>query len=157
MIKTRLLHLKSLKMKHILFTMIIANAAIIFSLGSCTKESVSSSVISDSTPVIDSIPVIASTQYPVTINNVVAGRWIKNESGYYHSAVPAVPSNINTSNHTTNIYLVANRTETLINQSISYMGGTLWAEVSGVNLQLTFLPRDKIFPFSYLVFKVVIL
>jgi hypothetical protein len=145
-------------MKHIFFAMITANAAIILSLGSCTKESLSRSVISDSTDSTDSTIVIPdSTHYPVAINNVVAGRWIKNESGYYHSVVPAVPSNINTSNHTTNIYLVANRKETLINQSISYLGGTLWAEVSGGNLQLAFLPRDNILPFSYLVFKVVIL
>ncbi len=41
-------------------------------------------------------------------------------------------------------------------QSISYMGGTLWAEVAGGGLQLDFLPGDNIFPFSYLVIKVVI-
>ncbi len=121
---------------------------IIVSLCSCTKEC--------PRPVISN-PIPDSARYPVTINNVVVGRWIKNESGYYLSVVPAVPSNINTSNHVTNIYLVANRTETLINQSIAYAGGTLWAKVSGGNLQLAFLPRDNIFPFSYLVFKIVIL
>lgn len=139
-------------MKHIFFTMVIANAAIILSLGSCTKESLSPFVI-----IRDSTPMIDSPQYPVTINNLVAGRWIKNDSGHYVSKLPGVLSNINTSNHATNIYLVANGKETLINQSISYMGGTLWAEVAGGGLQLDFLPGDNIFPFSYLVIKVVIL
>jgi hypothetical protein len=133
-------------MKHIFFTMIIANAAIVLSLGSCTKESLPVFVNSISDP----------QQYPVTINNVVAGRWIRNESGYYVSEVPGVLSNINTSNHAANIYLVANGNETLINHSIPYMQGRLWAEVGGGSLHLTFFPGDNIFPFSYLVFKIVI-
>ena len=132
-------------MKHIFFTRIIANAAIILSLSSCTKDSTSPSVI------------LSWPQYPVTINNIVAARWIKNDSGHYVSELPHVPSNINTSNHVTNIYLVANGKETLINPSISYMNGTLWAEVKGDGLRLDFLPGDNIFPFSYLVIKVVIL
>lgn len=134
--------------------MIIANAAIILSMGSCTKESLSHSVIF----IVDSTSTFIpdSTHYPVTINNLVAGRWIKNESGHYVSELPGVLSNINTSNHVTNIYLVANGSETLINQSISYMGGILWAEVAGGDLRLDFLPGDNIFPFSYLVIKIVI-
>jgi hypothetical protein len=139
-------------MKRIFFKMIIANATIILSLGSCTKESLSHSV----DVIRDSVFIRDSLQYPITINDVVARRWIKNESGYYLSVVPAIPSNINTSNHATNIYLVANHNETLVNPSISFMDGVLWAEVSGRNLQLAFLPHDNIFPFSYLVFKIVI-
>ena len=125
--------------------MITAIAAIILSLSSCTKDSTSPPVV------------LSWQQYPVTINNLVADRWIKNESGHYVSELPGVLSNINTNNHVKNIYLVANGKETLIKQSISYMGGTLWAEVGGGGLLLDFLPGDNIFPFSYLVIKIVIL
>jgi hypothetical protein len=125
--------------------MIIANAAIILSLSCCTKDFLSPSVI------------LSWPQYPVTINNIPASRWIKNNSGHYVSELADVLSNINTNNHVKNIYLVANGKETLINQSISYMNGTLWAEVKGGDLELDFLPGDNIFPFSYLVIKIVIL
>ena len=125
--------------------MITAIAAIILSLSSCTKDSTSPPVI------------LSWQQYPVTMDNLVADRWIKNESGHYVSELPGVLSNINTNNHVKNIYLVANGKETLIKKSISYMGGTLWAEVRGGGLLLDFLPGDNIFPFSYLVIKIVIL
>jgi len=132
-------------MKQIFLTIITAIAAIILSLSSCTKDSTSAPVI------------LSWQQYPVTIDNLVAGRWIKNGSGHYVSELPGVLSNINTSNHVKNIYLVENGKETLINHTVSYMGGTLWAKVGGGGLLLDFLPGDNIFPFSYLVIKIVIL
>lgn len=133
------------KMKCTLFTVLIANALIILSLNSCTKNS-------QSYPVIFDWP-----QYPVTIDNLAAGRWIKNDRGHYVSTLPGVLSKIKTSNHVKKIYLVANGKETLINRSISYINGTLWAGITNKDLRLDFLPSNNILPFSYLVIKIVIL
>lgn len=128
-------------MKYIFFTVLIASALII-NLSSCKKES-----FSPSTP---------TTQYPYTINNLVASRWIKDERGHYVSVISNVFLNTKTSNHVVNIYLIANGTETLFNQPMSFMNGKLSIEIMGSDLRLDFLPADDIFPFSYLVIKIVI-
>jgi len=125
--------------------MIMANALIILGLSSCKKETLLPSYITD--------PI---QHYPITINNLVAGRWIRNERGIYVSIIKDVLSGVNTNNRTVKIYLVTNGKETRINPSIFVMGGTLWAGNTKTDVELDFLPENQIFPFSYLVIKVVI-
>ena len=132
-------------MKHILFTMIIANALIIFGFSSCKKESALQNYTTPTTQ-----------QYPVIINNLVAGRWIKNDRGIYVSIIKAVLSGVNTSNRTVKIYLIANNKETQINHSIIFMEGKLWVGSINTDIEIDYLPENQIFPFSYLVIKVVV-
>jgi hypothetical protein len=132
-------------MKHILFTMIMANALIILGLSSCKKETLLPSY---------TIPPIQ--HYPITMNNLVAGRWIKNERGIYVSILSGVLSGVNTSNRTVKIYLIANNKETQINHSITFMEGKLWAGSINTAIEIDYLPEKQIFPFSYLVIIVVV-
>jgi hypothetical protein len=131
-------------MKRFLLTMIAADALIILSLTSCNKE----------------VPLpIHTTPFtePISINNLVAGRWIKNDRGIYVCIIKGVLSNVNTRNRSVNIYLIANGKETQINRPISFMKGKLWAGNANIDIELNFLPENRIFPFSYLVIKVVII
>jgi len=52
--------------------------------------------------------------------------------------------------------LIANNKETQINHSISFMTGTLWAGTTNSDIEIDYLPENQIFPFSYLVIKVVV-
>jgi hypothetical protein len=83
----------------------------------------------------------------------VAGRWMKNDSGIY---VCTVLSGTITSNRTVKIYLIANGKETQINSSITFLEGKLWAERTNAGIEINYLPEGQIFPFSYLIIKVVI-
>lgn len=130
-------------MKHTFFTMMIANALIILALGSCTKK--------------DTAPVDPSQQYPITINNLVASHWIKDDRGHYVCVLTGVLSRINTTNHAKEIYVIADGRSTLIKPWISINGGTLWAAITNDDLQLDFVSDNGPLPFSYLVFKIVIL
>jgi len=130
-------------MKRVILMMVI-DALIILSVSSCNKE----------------VPLpIHTTPFtePITINNLVAGRWIKNDRGIYVSIIKGVLSNVNTRNRSVNIYLIANGKETQINHPIPFMKGKLLAGNSNTDIELNFLPENRILPFSYLVIKVVIL
>ncbi|HMG68033.1 MAG TPA: hypothetical protein VK588_10115 [Chitinophagaceae bacterium] len=132
-------------MKGILFAMFISNALIIFSLSSCKKETILPGSIAN--------PI---QHYPITINNVVAGRWTENEKGIYVSIIKDVLAGTNTNNRSVKIYLIADGKETQINQSITFMKGKLWAVSTNTDIEIDYLPDSQIFPFSYLVIKVVI-
>jgi len=130
-------------MKRLILMMVI-DALIILSVSSCNKE----------------VPLpIHTTPFtePITINNLVAGRWIKDDRGIYVSIVKSVLSNVNTRNRSVNIYLIANGKETQINHPISFMKGKLWAGNTNTDIEINYLPENPILPFSYLVIKVVIL
>jgi len=128
-------------MKRVLFMMII-DSSIILSVSSCNKEALPIYT----TPFTESI----------TINNLVAGHWIKNDRGIYGSLIKGVLSNVNTRNRSINIYLIANGKETQINRATSFMGGKLWAGITNSDIELNYLPENSILPFSYVVIQVVI-
>jgi hypothetical protein len=133
-------------MKKISLKWSIAIALIIVGLGSCKKE--------------NEYPASTSTNsgyhYPVTINNLIAGQWIKNGGGYYVCEMPGVPTSIDPASHNIKIYTVRNNEDVQINPSILFMGGTLSAAMIGNDVQLTFFPINGNMPFSYLVIKIVI-
>ncbi len=131
-------------MKRILFSLIIATA-LILSLASCEKGT--------SLPEITTDPI---QHYPIIIDNLVAGRWIQNDKGVYVSKTENAFSGINTGNHPIKIYMVANGKETQIKDTISYMGGKLWADDASTDITLNYFPENQVLPFSYLVIKVVV-
>ena len=133
-------------MKHI-FLLALASCALIISLSSCEKES------PDAVPADQQYPAVK--QYPVIIN-LVAGRWIKNEQGIYVDTFQNV-IRVPTTGHPVRIYQVSNHVETLINQQVSFMDGTLWATHTNGNVEIDFVPEGRIFPFSYLIIKIEIL
>ena len=128
-------------MKRVLFMMII-DSSILLTVSSCNKEALP----------IYTTPFTKS----ITINNLVAGRWIKNDRGVYGSIIKGVLSNVNPRNRLINIYLIANGKETQINRATSFMGGKLWAGNTNSDIELNYLPENTVLPFSYLVIKVVI-
>ena len=137
-----------------LFTVLIANALIILSLGSCKKENLSPGSTSNTTP----------TSQPTTTINVVAGSWVKDASGTYANTFQGIISPANTSDRLVKIYLVTNGQETQINYYISlqihyyisFMGGELWATNTETDVIINYRSKNQNLPFSYLLIKVVI-
>ena len=133
-------------MKHIFFKVLLVGATLVM-LECCKKDSVS--------PIYGNDPSIFQ-QYPVIIDNLVAGRWIKNDRGIYVDTFQNIIPFPITGNHSVKIYMVSNHQETLINNGIPFMNGKLWASYTNGIIELDFLPENRIFPFSYLIIKVVI-
>jgi hypothetical protein len=134
-------------MKQIFFMMLIASALTIFGLSSCKKDNFSSSTPSDT----------SSNPLSSTTINLTAGHWDKNANGIYvcnfRGVIPS--ANIN-SNRTVKIYLVERNKETLINNSIPYLGGELWAVNTETDVKIIFHCYAQDLPFDYLTVKVVV-
>jgi|SRR5205814_8699587 len=134
-------------MKRILFTTMIANALIIFSLNSCKKDHLSPTP-GGATSV--AVPTNASTV------NLVAYHWIKDAYGVYTNSFAGVISPANSNSHKVKIFLLENSKETQINNPISFMGGELWATNTQSDVKILFHCTELNLPFSHLVIKVVI-
>jgi hypothetical protein len=133
-------------MKRILSTVLIANALIILSLGSCKKENLSPGSTSNTTP----------TSQPTTTVNVVAGSWVKDANATYADTFKGIISPANKSNRSVKIYLVLYGQETQINNYTSFMGGVLWATNTETDVTINYRSKNQSLPFSYLLIKVVI-
>jgi len=128
--------------------MLIASALTIFSLSSCKKDNFSSSTNTDTS--ISNIP-------SSTTINLIAGHWVKDANGIYVSNFPGViyAANIQ-GNREVKIYLVENNKETLINNSILFMGGELWATNTQTDVKIIYHCYAQGLPFSYMNIKVVV-
>jgi hypothetical protein len=129
--------------------MLIASALTIFSLSSCKKDNFSSSTNSDTS--ISDIPSSSTTI------NLIAGYWEKDANGIYVSNFRGVicSANIN-GNRAVKIYLVERNKETLINNSIFFLGGELWAVNTETDVKIIYHCYAQDLPFDYITVKVVV-
>ena len=129
--------------------MLIAGALTIFSLSSCKKDNFSPGSHSNTS--------ISNSPSNSTTINLIAGHWVKDANGIYVSNFPGVISvaNIN-GNRSVKIYLVENNKETLINNSIFFMGGELWAVNTQTDVKIIYHCYAQGLPFSYMIIKVVV-
>ena len=136
-------------MKRIFFMMLIASALTIVSLSSCKKDNFSSSTQSDTS--VSSIPSSSTTI------NLIAAYWDKYASGIYVCNFRGVISSADINgSRAVKIYLVEKNKETLINNSIFFMGGELWAVNTETDVKIIYHCYAQDLPFDYLTVKVVV-
>ena len=124
-------------MKYLFTKMIIVSAIIISTMNSCSKN--------------DSLPGGGTTNPPITVN-VTANHWDLVTYGVYVNEFSNIipPDHVNTQ---VNVYVVSNGEDQLINQTISYMNGQLWATFTERDVKINY--RGGIGP-TYMNIKIVI-
>jgi len=136
-------------MKQIFFMMLIASTLTIFSLSSCKKDNFSSGTHSDAS--VSNIPSSSTTI------NLIAAYWDKYASGIYVCNFRGIISSADINgNRPVKVYLVEKNKETLINSSIHFLGGELWAVNTETDVKIIYHCYAQELPFDYLLIKVIL-
>ena len=132
-------------MKSIFILMVLASIVILFSVSSCRKDL--------QVPAIHTASGYNAGTSPFTLN-LKADNWINAGDGFYvntfRNIIPA-----RYYSHSIKVYLLTENREIQINHFISFMGGELWASVTGTDVTLIYHCRGQLL-FDYLNIKVLI-
>jgi hypothetical protein len=132
-------------MKRIFILVLLASTVTIFTISSCKKDVQVPSVHTGS-------GYNAGTS-PFTLN-LKADDWISDGDGFYVNTFQnIIPPRYYS--HTIKVYLLTENREIQINHFISFMGGELWASVTGTDVILIYHCSGQLL-FDYLNIKVLI-